>query len=412
MDKNRIDVLDLVIQNGQVFDVETRTFKRQDIGVSDGKIAAVSERIAVHEKAKVIDASGCVVAPGLIDMHCHIYPNFPGEDDGLPTIHGEAHMFRSGVTTAVDAGTCGCRDFWYFKENYIDPSKLRIFAFVNIAERGMVGFPSEQNPSEFLPYTAAAIAKEANCVVGIKTAHYWVGIPFDKEHPAWASVDSAVLAGELCGKPVMVDFQPNLPERTYEELVLEKLRRGDIHTHIYAQQFPILDSQGKVNDFLFEARRRGVIFDLGHGAGSFWFRNAVPSYEQGFYPDTISTDLYADNMNGPVFNLLHIMSKYLAIGMPLEEILYRTTKRPAEIIGHPELGDLQIGRVADIAVLKVEKTEIQFADSGHASLPGSSRLECLLTVRNGEIVYNPMAMGMPYWKDAEEPYWHSPGVLP
>ena len=167
-----------------------------------------------------------------------------------------------------------------------------------------------------------------------------------------------------------------------------------------------------MNDYLFEARRRGVIFDLGNGAGSFWFRNAVPSYEQGFYPDTISTDLYADNMNGPVFNLLHIMSKYLAIGMPLEEVLYRTTKRPAEIIGHPELGDLAAGREADIAVLKVQKGEFQFADSGNASLPGTSRLECLLTVRNGEIVYNPMAMGMPYWKEAGEPYWRSPGVLP
>ena len=118
-------------------------------------------------------------------------------------------------------------------------------------------------------------------MVGIKTAHYWVGVPFDVEHPAWASVDSTILAGELCGKPVMVDFQPNLPERTYEELVLKKLRKGDIHTHVYAQQFPIVDDQGKVNDYLFEARRRGVIFDLGNGAGSFWFRNAVPSYEQG-----------------------------------------------------------------------------------------------------------------------------------
>lgn len=404
--------MDLVIRNGQVFDVETRTFQRQDIGIADGKIKAISGSIGVCENTKVIDVSGCIVAPGLIDMHCHIYPNFPQEEDGLPTIHGEAHMFRSGVTTAVDAGTCGCRDFWYFKEKFIDKSKLRILAFVNIAEGGMLNFPSEQNPLEFLPFTAAAIAKEAACVVGIKTAHYWVGVPFDSEHPAWASVDSTILAGEMCGKPVMVDFQPNLPERTYEELVLKKMRKGDIHTHVYAQQFPIVGSEGRVNDYLFEARRRGVIFDLGHGAGSFWFRNAVPSYEQGFYPDTISTDLYADNMNGPVFDLLHIMSKYLAIGMPLEEVLYRTTKRPAEVIGHPELGDLQIGREADIAVLNIQKGKCSFADSGHASLPGTSRLECLLTVRNGEIVYNPMALGMPYWKNAGEPYWHSPGVLP
>ena len=210
----------------------------------------------------------------------------------------------------------------------------------------------------------------------------------------------------------MIDFQPNLPERTYEELILKKLRKGDIHTHVYAQQFPIVDERGKVNDIMFEARKRGVIFDLGHGAGSFWFRNAVPAYEQGFYPDTISTDLYADNMNGPVFNLLHIMSKYLAVGMPVEEVLYRTTKRPAEIIGHPELGNLRVGGVADIAVLKIRNGEFGFSDSGNAALPGTSMFECLLTVRNGEIVYNPMAYGMPYWKDAAEPYWHAPGVLP
>lgn len=412
MDENKMEVMDLVIKNGRVFDAVTRSFRIDDIGVAHGKIQAISKPMNIDDRTNIIDAAGCIVAPGLIDMHCHIYPQFPEGDEGLPTILGEAHMFRCGVTTAVDAGTCGCRDFWYFKERFISKSKLRIFAFLNIAAGGMVNFPSEQNPSEFLPYTAAAIAREADCVVGIKTAHYWVGIPFDSGHPAWASVDSAVLAGELCNKPVMADFQPNLPERTYEELVLKKLRKGDIHTHVYAQQFPILDSEEKVSDFLFEARQRGVLFDLGHGAGSFWFRNAVPAYEQGFYPDTISTDLYADNMNGPVFDLLHIMSEYLAVGMPLEEVLYRTTKRPAEIIGHPELGELRIGGPADLALLKVREGEFQYADSGHAALPGSRALECLLTVRDGEIVYNPMAMGLPYWKDAKEPYWHSPGVLP
>jgi len=412
MDEDRTVTMDMVIKNGQVYDSETRTLKKQDIGVSQGKIAAISGEMMTDERTKMIDADGCIVAPGLIDMHCHIYPVFPEPVDGLPTIHAEAHMFRSGVTTAVDAGTCGCRDFWRFKEEYIDKSKLRIFAFINIAQGGMVSFPSEQKVSEFHPRTAAAIAKDADCVVGIKTAHYWVGVPVDSEHPAWASVDNTILAGELCDKPVMIDFQPNLPERTYEELILKKLRKGDIHTHVYAQQFPIVDERGKVNDIMFEARQRGVIFDLGHGAGSFWFRNAVPAYEQGFYPDTISTDLYADNMNGPVFNLLHIMSKYLAVGMLVEEVLYRTTKRPAEIIGHPELGNLRVGGVADIAVLKIRNGEFGFSDSGNAALPGTSMFECLLTVRNGEIVYNPMAYGMPYWKDAAEPYWHAPGVLP
>ncbi|MFR8313063.1 MAG: amidohydrolase family protein [Ruminococcus sp.] len=198
----------------------------------------------------------------------------------------------------------------------------------------------------------------------------------------------------------MADVQPYLPGRPYEELVLERLRPGDIHTHVYAQQFHILDENNKMKQFMLDARARGTIFDLGHGAGSFWFRNAIPAYEQGFYPDTLSTDLYLHNVNGPAFGLLNIMSKYLNIGMPIEEVLYRTTARPAEVIGHTELGKLEVGMEADIAVLKLHEGKFGFADSGNARMDGKYKLECILTVRNGELVYNPMAYGMPDWKNA------------
>ncbi len=403
---------EILLKGGIVLDPSRNVNQKADVRILGGKIAEIGEGLTGSREAITVPVEGCYVTPGLIDMHCHVYPSFPLEKDGLPTIHPDAHMFQSGVTTAVDAGTCGSRDFIRFKEQIIDKSRLRILAFINIASGGMVSLDSEQDIREFHPAIAAAMAKTfGDIVVGIKTAHYWVGRPFDREHPPWESVDRAVEAGNLCGKPVMADFQPNLPERTYKELVMERLRPGDIHTHMYAQQFPVLDEGGKVSPFLYEARKRGILFDLGHGAGSFWFRNAVPAYSQGFYPDVISTDLYLDNVAGPVINLLHVMSKYLSMGMPLEEVIYRTTKGPAKVAGHEELGDLRPGACGDVAVLRAEEGQFSYADSGHARMNGSKRLSCVMTIREGRIVYDPGGLGMPPWETAPAAYWTPPGVL-
>ena len=180
---------------------------------------------------------------------------------------------------------------------------------------------------------------------------------------------------------------------------------------MYAQQFPVIDEHGRVSEFLFEARRRGVLFDLGHGAGSFWLRNAIPAWQQGFQPDTLSTDLYFDNVAGPVHSLSHIMSKYLNIGMPLEEIVYRTTQRPAEVIHHPELGTLREGSCADVAVFSLAKGLFGFADAGRAKMTGANKLNCEMTIRAGEIVYDVNARALCPWQDAPEEYWHSPGVI-
>ena len=403
---------EIILKGGIILDPSQNIHEKSNIRILNGKIVEIGKDLPANKESKVISVDGCYVTPGLIDMHCHIYPSFPLEQDGLPTIHPEAHMFQSGVTTAVDAGTCGSRDFIRFKEQVIDKSRLRILAFVNIASGGMVNLGTEQDIHEFHPEIAAAMAKTFDSVVaGIKTAHYWVGIPFDEGHPPWESVDKALEAGNLCGKPVMADFQPNLPKRTYEDLILKKLRPGDIHTHVFAQQFPILDSEGKVNASLIDARKKGVLFDLGHGAGSFWFRNAIPAYQQGLYPDVISTDLYMDNVAGPVINLLHVMSKYLSMGMPVKEVVYRTTKRPAEVIGHKELGDLRIGGCADVAVLRIEEGKFGYGDSGRTRMNGNRRFECVMTIRNGEIVYDPNALSMPEWETAPKAYWTPPGVL-
>lgn len=401
---------DYILKNGKVYNSQSRCFEEKNIVVSEGKITAMEAGIE-KEGITEIDLEGMILSPGLIDMHTHIYPLCGSSEDTLPMIDGEAHMFQNGVTTAVDAGSCGSKDFFDFKDRFIDKSKLRILAFINIAHGGMVSLASELEPRNFYVETAAAIAREIKEVVGVKTAHYHVGKPFDEEHPAWASVDAAVRAGELAGKPVMADVQPYLPGRSYEELILQRLRPGDIHTHVYAQQFHILNEKNEIQEFMLEARKRGTLFDLGHGAGSFWFRNAIPAYEQGFYPDTLSTDLYLHNVNGPAYGLLNVMSKYLNIGMPLEEVLYRTTARPAEIIGHQELGKLEVGMDADISVLRVKEGNFGFADSGNARMQGKQMLECMLTIRAGEFVYNPMAYGMPDWKNAPESYRIAPGVI-
>jgi dihydroorotase len=256
------------------------------------------------------------------------------------------------------------------------------------------------------PALAAAVAREyGDIVVGIKTAHYWARRPFDAAHLPWTAVDRAVEAGELCGKPVMVDFFPWLPERPYPTLILEKLRPGDIHTHVFAQQFPILDEQGRVNDFMFRARERGIIFDLGHGAASFWYRNAVPAIQQGFNPDSISTDLHTGNLHGPVFDMLTTMNKVLNMGVPLEGVIARSTVAPAREIGHPELGHISAGAEADVAVFALDEGTFSFVDCGWATLTGTQRLRSVLTIRAGDIVYNPHGLGLPEWPDAPAEYW-------
>jgi dihydroorotase len=290
---------------------------------------------------------------------------------------------------------------------------VRVLALINIARGGMVHADSEQNPDDLDPGIAASLAKAfPQQVVGIKTAHYWTAKPWDEAHKPWLSVERAVEAGEQCGLPVMVDFWPRPPLRRYEDLILKMLRPGDIHTHVFAQQFPVLDAEGKVNPFMFEARERGVWFDLGHGAGSFWFRNAVPAWRGGFPPDSISTDLHMANINGPVVSMQQTMSKFLAIGMPLEEVIRRSTCIPAQIIRRPELGSLAVGLDADIAVFNLREGAFSFPDCGRAKLRGTQKLECVLTVRDGKIVHDPAGLSMPDWEQAPAAYWKMPELLP
>jgi dihydroorotase len=387
---------DLLLKGGHVIDPINNLDGPADVAIAGGRIAAVGPDLPSDGAGRVLDVGRRYVTPGIIDMHAHVFATH--HRSGL-SLHPLVNTFSSGVTTVVDAGTAGWRDFPAFKEEIIDKAKIRVLSYVNIVGRGMGG-EWEQDTREMRPKLAAATAEAyAEVVVGIKTAHYWTYKDFDDEHPAWAAVDAAVEAGELCGLPVMVDVCPWIPGRPYPEMILEKLRPGDIHTHVFAQQFPIIDEHGKVEQHLWQARERGVIFDLGHGAASFWFRNAVPAIQQGFIPDSISTDLHTGNVNGFVFDMLTTMNKVLNIGVPLADVIARSTVAPAREIGRPELGTLTPGAEADVAVLDLERGAFTYVDCGRSTLQGDKRLRCVLTLRAGEVVYNPDGLGLPTWEE-------------
>jgi dihydroorotase len=373
---------DLVLKGGHVIDPKNGIDAVRDVAIKDHKIAEVAEHIQAGPGAKVVDVSGFYVTPGLVDIHVHVYAG-TGERRSYAGDHGiypDGFTLRSGVTTAVDAGSSGWKNFPDFKDRVIDRSITRILAFINIVGSGMRP-KYEQDLNEMDAQAAAAQAlKYPQVIVGIKTAHY--------DGPEWTPVERAVQAGTMANIPVMVDFGTFRPERPYEELVSNKLRPGDISTHMYLDDVPMLYGQGKVRSYLFEARKRGVIFDVGHGGGSFIFRQAAPAIHQGFVPDSISTDLHNDSMNAGMKDMLNVMSKVLNLGVPLDDVIRMSTSNPAHEIKHDELGNLSPGADADIAVLRLEKGHFGFVDTYGARMSGDEKLVCELTVRDGQVVWD------------------------
>jgi dihydroorotase len=400
---------ELVLRNGRVIDPANGRDEVLDIRVVDGRVAAIDRNLPEQPGDRSIDVGGFVVTPGIIDMHAHVAISHIRSELSL---HPFVNTIESGVTTVVDAGTTGWRDFSDFRHDVIEnprvTAKIRVLSFVNIVGSGMggggFGGAWEHEAAEMNPRLAANTAvAHADVVVGIKTAHYWAKRRFDEAHPAWLAVDRALEAANLCEMPLMVDFFPNLPTQTYPDLILEKMRPGDIHTHVFAQQFPTVQEDGKVFDYMWQARERGIIFDLGHGAGSFWYRHAVPAIKDGFIPDSISTDLHTGNVAGVVIDMQTCMNKILNIGVPLPQVIEMSTVAPARELRRPELGTLSIGSPADIAVFTLEEGAFTYVDCEQTTLTGNQRLRCDLTVYNGNIVYNPDGMGLVSWEqDAEE----------
>jgi dihydroorotase len=373
---------DLLLKGGHVIDGKNKISAVMDVAIADGKIAAVAADIPAAKALKVVDVSGLYVTPGLIDMHVHVYAGTGqrGAYCGDNSVYPDGFTFRSGVTTVADAGSSGWRNFPDFKDRVIDRARTRVLAFLNIVGAGMGG-AVEQDTGQMDAKSAADMAMQyKDTIVGIKTAHY--------AGPEWIAVERAVEAGALANIPVMVDFGTFRPERPFQDLVLKKLRPGDIYTHTYLSWVPMLDDHGRILPYLFEARKRGVIFDVGHGGGSFLFRQAVPAMRQGFGPDSISTDLHIGSMNAGMKDMLNVMSKFLNIGMPLDEVILRSTWTPAREIRHEELGSLSVGAAADVAVLRVEEGHFGFVDTYGARMQGTRKLVCELTLRDGRVVYD------------------------
>jgi dihydroorotase len=280
----------------------------------------------------------------------------------------------------VDAGSSGWRNFEDFKTRVIDRAQTRVLAFVNIVGNGM-GPAGEDNPSEMQAEQAAAIARKyKDIVVGYKTAHY--------AGEGWPSVDGALAAGKATHLPIMVDFGYLALGRTLGTLLGDKMRAGDIYTHCYSGHRGELGEDGKVAQAMLTGRKRGVIFDVGHGGGSFYWNIAVPMVKQGFWPDSISTDLHTGSMNAGMKDMTNVMSKFLSMGATMEDVTKWSTWNPAKEIQRPDLGHLDEGADADIAVLKLEQGTFGFIDSAGASMQGNKRLTAEMTIRAGRVLWD------------------------
>jgi dihydroorotase len=373
---------DLLLKNGHVIDPKNNINEKRDVAIAKGLIAAVERTIAPSTAARVVDLSGLYLTPGLVDIHVHVYAGTGVKGyTGDWSVYPDLHSFRSCTTTMVDAGTSGWQNFEDFKQRVIERSNTRVFALLNIVGLGMGGGPIEQDTDDMNPKkTAEMVERYKDIIVGIKTAHF--------ARPEWTAVDRALEAAAMANVPLMVDFGEFRSERPHWDLILKKLRPGDIYTHTYLSRVPMLDENGKVRPYLFEGKKRGVIFDVGHGAGSFIFRYAVPAMKQGFTPDSISTDLHLRSANGGMRDMVNLMSKFLNMGMPLEEVILKSTWNPAKEIKREKFGHLSVGAPADIAVFRLDRGDFGFVDVEKARMKGDRKLACEMTLLDGNVMYD------------------------
>jgi len=390
--------IDLLIKGGHVIDPKNNINGKMDVAITNGKIYQVAPNISPQKAKNIVDATGYYVTPGLIDMHVHAYQgNEPDAyiADGFTSLPPDGFTFRAGVTTVVDAGSSGWRNFRDFKKQTIDKSQTRILALLNIVGTGMYGRFEEQDTNDMNPEQTAYMINRLfpEILVGIKSAHYWGG---------FTQVDRAVEAGKLANVPVMVDFGEHNPTNSIEDLFMKHLRPGDMFTHTFAygpaNRETVVDENLKVKPFVFEAQKRGIIFDVGHGGGAFSWRQAVPAMQQGFQPNVISTDLHADSMNGGMKDLCNVMSKFLNMGMSLQDVIVRTTVNPANAIKRPQYGNLSVGSEADVAVLNLRKGDFGFVDIRKTKFKGTQKLEAELTIRAGKIVWDLNGISAPAWE--------------
>jgi len=401
--------IDLLLKGGHVIDAKNKINAKMDVAVKDGKIYRVAADIPASSAKKTVNVTGLYVTPGLLDIHGHVFHGteinkyLSNSMDALPP---DGFTFRSGVTTVVDAGGAGWKNIELFRKNIVEQSKTRVLAFMNIVGGGMRGVESyEQDETDMdAKLTGAVAVKNKDIVVGIKLAHY---IGHD-----WEPTDKAVEAGKIASIPVMVDFGKALPPLPLEDLLLKHLRPGDILTHAYRydQEFDdkgkmlehkqaIVDVKTKkVKPFVWEARKKGLIFDVGHGGGSFNWSQAVPAMEQGFAPDVLSSDLHTGSMNAGFKDMANLASKFITLGMPLADVIAASTWNPAKVIQRTELGNLSVGSEADIAVFNLREGDFGYIDASGMAIRGKQKLEAELTLRKGRVVWDLNALSAPLAK--------------
>jgi dihydroorotase len=389
---------DILLKGGHVIDPKNKIDAIMDIAITGNKISQVASNIPPADAKKVINVNGLYVTPGLIDMHVHVFNGTEVDAyiaNGLTSLPPDGFTFRAGVTTVVDAGSSGWRNFRQFKKQTIDRSQTRVLALLNIVGNGMASRFEEQDVTDMNPEQTAYMIKRLfpEIIVGIKAAHFWGD---------FTQVDRAVEAGKLANVPVMVDFGEHNPPLSIEDLFMKHLRPGDIFTHTFsygpANRETVVDENGKVKPFIYEAQKRGIIFDVGHGGGAFSWRQAVPSMQQGFKPDVISTDLHSESMNSGMKDLSNLMSKFLNAGLSVQDVILRTTWNPANVIKRPELGNLSVGAEADIAIFNIRKGDFGFTDVRKTKIKGTRKLEIELTIRAGKIVWDLNGLSMPIWE--------------
>ncbi len=382
-DATQAQAVDLLIKGGHVFDPKNNIDAVMDVAIAEGKVFRVAADIPANEAKKVIDAIGLYVVPGLIDIHTHVFVGSQSGQfaDGINSLSPDDFTFRAGITTVVDAGTSGWRNFPQFKAQVIDQSKTRVLAFLNIAGSGMSGNPTQQDIGDMDAEKTAQLADEyPDVIVGIKIGHY--------EGSEWTPFDRALSAGKQTKKPLFVEC--HLPQYSLADQ-LKRMRPGDMITHSYekvAERMSVVDEQGKVRPFVMEAKNRGILFDVGHGGAGFWFSEAMPALEQGLWPNSFGTDLHRFSMNAGMKDMLNVMSKYLSMGMPLKDVLLRATWNPAKAIQREDLGNLSEGAAADIAVLRLREGDFGYIDAGGNRLQGNRKFEAELTIRAGKVVWD------------------------
>lgn len=389
---------DILIKGGKVIDPQNKVNGIRDVAIKDGKIAAVVPSIGTASAKQVVDAKGLIVTPGLIDIHGHVFWGTNADrylSDGNSALPPDGFTFRNGVTTIVDCGGAGWKNFALFKKNVIDASRTRVLSFLNIVGEGMRGGKYEQDVEDMDATKAAEMAlANKDHIVGFKLAHF--------SGHTWTPTERVVEAGRLANMPVIIDFGGARPTLSIEELFMQKLRPGDIYTHAYAsldgsRETIVDENTNQLKPFVIPAQKRGIIFDVGYGGASFNFTQAIPALKAGLYPNTISTDIHTGSMNASMKGQLDVMSKFLLMGMPLTDVIKASTSAAAQTIKKNELGHLSVGAPADVAILNLRKGDFGFYDKTGYKLKGDKRFECEMTIKGGHIVYDMNGIATPIY---------------